>query len=54
MTSQRELDIMWLEAMEEIDEVEVEFMETLRGKDAETRTTETQTAADRNTATDYS
>ena len=36
MTSQRDLDTMWLEAMDEIDEVEVEFMETLRGKDAST------------------
>ena len=38
MLSQRDLDIMWLEAMEEIDEVEAEFMETLRGKDASTQT----------------
>ena len=35
MTSQRDLDISWLEAMEEIDEVEAEFWETLEGKDAE-------------------
>ncbi len=27
---------MWLEAMEEIDEVEAEFLETLRGNDGET------------------
>ena len=35
MTSQRDLDIMWLEAMEEIDKVEVEFFEMLRGNDGE-------------------
>ena len=32
MTSQFDLDVMWLEAMEEIDEVESEFWETLDGK----------------------
>ncbi len=43
MLSQRDIDIMWLEAMEEIDEVEAEFMETLRGKDGSTETSRTRT-----------
>lgn len=51
MTSQRELDIMWLEAMEEVDEVEVEFWETLRGKDAsKNETAETEIAGRTDTA----
>lgn len=45
MTSQYDLDIMWLEAMEEIDEVEVEFMETLRGNDGEKTSTTQETEA---------
>ena len=31
MLSEREIMIAWLEAMEEIDELEVEFWEILRG-----------------------
>ena len=51
MLSEREIMIAWLEAMEEIDEVEVEFWETLRGKDAENRDEQnpTETQATTNT-----
>jgi hypothetical protein len=46
---------MWLEAMEEIDEVEVEFWETIRGKDAETNERIQEEAPRDGTATgDYS
>ena len=38
MLSEREIMIAWLEAMEEIDELEVEFWEILRGNDAKNET----------------
>jgi hypothetical protein len=46
---------MWLEAMEEIDEVEVEFWETIRGKDAEkNERIQEETPRDGSPAPDYS
>ena len=53
MTSQFDLDVMWLEAMEEIDEVEVEFMETLRGNDGKKESNQEDTGAG-TPAPDYS